>query len=178
MADEYPFAAGDTLPASEVNKVFVLNVPFFHKAIGPVTVDVGDGEAVSFGASGQMDAFVEFIMTNFDPAKDLNIDVIYSMSTNVSGKVVKNRFKYKAYTLTDILSSNSVTTGSSSEEFATVTGVNKRSDKTYTTLKIPAGALSSRTELIRCIFSRVHDTVGSNHTGNFQLHTMKFYQTA
>ena len=144
---------------------------------------LGKTATSNFTSTATCKAWAQFVIPgNVRAGYDLNMKMVFAMSTSLASKVAKINFDYDLIKRTDIVTAPTVT-ASNSEEFAVPATANELGTYTSVNYKITAAqlaALGADLTHAVCAFSleRVNTgLVGDNHSGTFQLIGVTFYQT-
>jgi len=141
----------------------------------PTNTNIGVLRAISFSGSSDNITFAQFTTTNsINTNSDINFEIMYSMSSSESSKSVS--FNADIYIFSD---------GDSPTKSADVTGLedeisvpnDQTTDKiALTNIKVPTAQLSGIGQNIVVKLWRDINGVTSNHTGNFQMFSLRAYQ--
>lgn len=176
------YSSGDTsIKATDINialngaRMFKFQKFDFNDGLSDVSLtDIV--KAVAFPSSGTPYGYLKLDLRNFDITKDINFVMEYCMSTTGSSNSLKFKNTYAVYN--DGRSMNAVgATANNSEEFTVQNQIRQKFTQIFSTLKIPATALSSVDDFVNIKFERLNTGLsGTNHAGDFELISLIAFQ--
>lgn len=142
----------------------------------PVNVTVGLAlKAIAFPGSDDSITYAQFTTDdNIDDTKDIKFEVVYSMSSSESTKKVS--LNADAWVFSDADAFNKAADQTGMEDEISVPSDGQVDKLALTNIKINASELSGVGQVVAVKLFRDVDGITTNHTGDFQMISLRAYQ--